>query len=218
MLAHLITRFHSCMLSPNVAWVHPAFSPCIPLSWPQTVSSRLWNLDRLDQRELPLDGAYTYGTGGRLLQDAGPQGRVPCCRCCLSCMLQSAKMVGGMQHCSQQQFHAAPSPSEADQSAGTGKGVTIYVVDSGIKPNHQEFKAADGSGRSRASYGEAGWAQLCCGWAWGGGTGAFGSGLRGQRRWALLSCCRKPCGRSILLCHAASAPLFDSRPSRLRLC
>ncbi len=33
-----------------------------------------------------------------------------------------------------------------------GKGVTIYTVDSGIKPLHQEFKSWDGEG-SRASYG-----------------------------------------------------------------
>lgn len=40
-------------------------------------------------------------------------------------------------------------------SSGTGSGVTIYVIDSGIKATHQEFRKADGSG-SRASYGEPG--------------------------------------------------------------
>ena len=38
-------------------------------------------------------------------------------------------------------------------SAGTGRGTTIYVVDSGIRLSHQEFLTQDGS-RSRASYGE----------------------------------------------------------------
>ncbi|GAB4817850.1 hypothetical protein N2152v2_004896 [Parachlorella kessleri] len=67
----------------------------------QAVNSRLWNLDRLDQRELPLDGYYTYGT---------------------------------------------------PQVNGTGEGTTIYVVDSGIKIDHQEFKNDLGT-RVRASYG-----------------------------------------------------------------
>ena len=39
-------------------------------------------------------------------------------------------------------------------SPGTGAGVTIYVLDSGIKLSHQEFKTADGTA-SRASYGAA---------------------------------------------------------------
>jgi subtilisin family serine protease len=37
-------------------------------------------------------------------------------------------------------------------SSGTGKGVTIYVIDSGIAPSHQEFRDASSS-RPRASYG-----------------------------------------------------------------
>lgn len=39
-----------------------------------------------------------------------------------------------------------------NSSSGTGEGVTIYIVDSGIKKDHQEFQSTDGSG-SRASYG-----------------------------------------------------------------
>ncbi|MET9964133.1 S8 family peptidase [Streptomyces sp. NPDC006326] len=50
-----------------------------------------WSLDRIDQRDLPLDGSYTYATGGR--------------------------------------------------------GVTAYVVDTGINTLHQEF-----AGRARAGY------------------------------------------------------------------
>ncbi|PSC68852.1 serine protease [Micractinium conductrix] len=67
----------------------------------ETLTPRLWNLDRLDQRELPLDGGFSYGT--------------------------------------------AATP-------GTGKGTTIYVVDSGIRPTHQEFRTEDGT-RTRALYG-----------------------------------------------------------------
>jgi len=67
----------------------------------QSLPSALWNLDRIDQRDLPLDNLYNYGT-----------------------------QVDG----------------------GVGDGVTIYVVDSGININHQEFKGPDGGG-SRASYG-----------------------------------------------------------------
>jgi len=75
----------------------------------------MWNLDRMDQRELPLDGRFTYGT--------------------------------------------AATP-------GTGKGATIYVVDSGIRPTHQEFRTQDGT-RSRALFGEAGeGGGGQGGWAW----------------------------------------------------
>lgn len=68
----------------------------------QSLGPTLWNLDRLDQRALPLDGAYVYG-----------------------------------------------SPD----AAGTGAGVTIYTIDSGIIPTHQEFQTAGNPGVSRASYG-----------------------------------------------------------------
>ena len=37
-------------------------------------------------------------------------------------------------------------------SSGTGKGVTIYTLDSGLRVTHQEFRAWDGSGR-RGNYG-----------------------------------------------------------------
>jgi subtilisin family serine protease len=69
----------------------------------QSVDSLLWNLDRVDQRALPLNDKYTYGTA---------------------------------------------------DTAGTGKGVTIYIVDSGVLITHQEFqKAGAPPGTSRASYG-----------------------------------------------------------------
>lgn len=67
----------------------------------QTLPPVLWNLDRIDQRTLPLDRKYLYGD---------------------------------------------------DVSTGIGEGATIYVVDSGIYKDHQEFVSLDGSG-SRASYG-----------------------------------------------------------------
>eukprot|EP00879_Flechtneria_rotunda_P001995 GHRR01002171.1.p1 GENE.GHRR01002171.1~~GHRR01002171.1.p1 ORF type:complete len:748 (+),score=234.78 GHRR01002171.1:134-2377(+) len=55
----------------------------------QRLVPALWNLDRIDQRALPLDGTFAYGT---------------------------------------------------DSTAGTGKGVTIYTIDSGILASHQEFQ------------------------------------------------------------------------------
>ncbi|KAL4418998.1 hypothetical protein ABPG77_000863 [Micractinium sp. CCAP 211/92] len=86
-------------------WNPQAISQGANISLPgikrQTVDTRLWNLDRLDQRDLPLDGAYTYGSA---------------------------------------------------TAAGTGRGATIYVVDSGVRVSHQEFRTQDGS-RTRASHG-----------------------------------------------------------------
>lgn len=43
-------------------------------------------------------------------------------------------------------------PFIAAATPGTGKGTTIYVVDSGIRPTHQEFRTEDGT-RTRALYG-----------------------------------------------------------------
>lgn len=60
--------FHGPPCPPHTAvpfYAHVAPAPTFA-SLLQTVTSRLWNLDRLDQRELPLDGTYTYGTGGRM--------------------------------------------------------------------------------------------------------------------------------------------------------
>ncbi|EFN59363.1 hypothetical protein CHLNCDRAFT_137826 [Chlorella variabilis] len=96
----------------------------------QTLSSQLWNLDRIDQRDLPLDGRPGFALPPGLAQRAGAPRHPPLAppdRCRRSCW-------------------------DADVSAGTGRGTTIYVVDSGIRLSHQEFLTQDGS-RSRASYG-----------------------------------------------------------------
>lgn len=58
----------------------------------QRVHLALWNLDRVDQANLPLDGVYRYGS---------------------------------------------------DREPGTGHGVTVYVVDSGLNHLHQEFSLWD---------------------------------------------------------------------------
>eukprot|EP00803_Ostreobium_quekettii_P009833 evm.model.scf_1839.3 EVM.evm.TU.scf_1839.3 scf_1839:10638-19103(+) len=67
----------------------------------QHVHTALWNLDRVDQRELPLDGEYRYG---------------------------------------------------ADNVVGTGKGVSVFLLDSGIRSSHEEFRNW-GEGGARAYYG-----------------------------------------------------------------
>ena len=64
----------------------------------QNLHSALWNLDRIDQRRLPLDGRFTY--------------------------------------------------SESDG----GRGVTVYVVDSGLYRDHKEFAPWEG-GPARAHWG-----------------------------------------------------------------
>ena len=67
----------------------------------QDVHVALWNLDRIDQRDLPLDKVYRYGTSN---------------------------------------------------TVGTGDGVNVYILDSGVNPTHREFLKWKGKG-SRASYG-----------------------------------------------------------------
>lgn len=71
----------------------------------QILPPALWNLDRIDQRHLPLDSQFVYGS----MNDSG-----------------------------------------------IGQGVTIYVLDSGIMKDHQEFVIKDpatNSTSSRAAYG-----------------------------------------------------------------
>lgn len=67
----------------------------------QPLPTALWNLDRIDQRDLPLDKTFRYGTAA---------------------------------------------------SSESGIGVTIYVLDSGVRISHQEFRYWDRD-ESRASYG-----------------------------------------------------------------
>jgi subtilisin family serine protease len=66
--------------------------------------------------------------------------------------------------------HPPPHPHTQTHSAqahalctGTGAGVTVYVIDSGIRPNHQEFKNYEGT-RSRASFGECSAHLPSCSW------------------------------------------------------
>ncbi|CAD7701558.1 unnamed protein product [Ostreobium quekettii] len=67
----------------------------------QYLHPALWNLDRVDQRELPLNGEYRYGY---------------------------------------------------DKIVGTGHGVSVFILDSGVRASHDEFQPW-GSGESRAQYG-----------------------------------------------------------------
>eukprot|EP00891_Asterochloris_glomerata_P006426 jgi/Astpho2/6426/e_gw1.00093.2.1_t len=76
--------------------------PALLRSCKQPLPLALWNLDKIDQRELPLNGEYRYGTL---------------------------------------------------TTEGAGRGVTIYVVDSGVRISHNEFQPWTGGGPSRASYG-----------------------------------------------------------------
>jgi len=68
----------------------------------QDLNVALWNLDRIDQRRLPLDKKFHFE---------------------------------GLK-----------------KDDGTGRGVTIYTVDSGLRKTHQEFKGWDGKG-NRAAHG-----------------------------------------------------------------
>eukprot|EP01026_Neomeris_dumetosa_P046788 TRINITY_DN3997_c0_g1_i2.p1 TRINITY_DN3997_c0_g1~~TRINITY_DN3997_c0_g1_i2.p1 ORF type:complete len:651 (+),score=108.50 TRINITY_DN3997_c0_g1_i2:329-2281(+) len=85
--------------SNSISNSNPSVTPtsnttsAIPVGYKiQNIPDAFWNLDRVDQRHLPLDGLYVYG--GSNVQ-------------------------------------------------GTGRGVTIYVIDSGIRTSHQEFLDRD---------------------------------------------------------------------------
>ncbi|KAH7619536.1 putative Extracellular serine proteinase [Nannochloris sp. 'desiccata'] len=86
----------------NITGISGVTSFSSPGSKTQSLGPVLWNLDRIDQRDLPLDNLYRYGT---------------------------------------------------PETPGTGTGVTIYTIDSGIIKSHQEFQKAGNPSESRASYG-----------------------------------------------------------------
>src|SRR5918911_856428 len=73
---------------PQVAYVEED----VEVYGADTQATPQWPLDRIDQRNLPLNSSYTY--------------------------------------------------------AGNGAGVNVYVIDSGIKMTHQEFRNADGTSRA----------------------------------------------------------------------
>jgi subtilisin family serine protease len=66
----------------------------------QRLQAAQWNLDRIDQRSVPLDQQYRFGT---------------------------------------------------EETPGTGRGVTIFSVDSGVRASHQEFDEGGGRGERRKS-------------------------------------------------------------------
>lgn len=84
-------------------------------------------------------------------------GRGQACRWRGRCLASAAQPWQPARLPSQPPARPPPPPPRcaAADSAGTGKGATIYVVDSGIRPSHQEFQSV-GGGPSRASYGAGG--------------------------------------------------------------
>eukprot|EP00873_Tetraselmis_striata_P003941 jgi/Tetstr1/424205/TSEL_014811.t1 len=83
----------------------------------------IWNLDRLDQRSLPLDNNFTVS------YDADEAG-----------CAQSNSSFG--------QPHGMANVSRPNDD---GKGVTIYVVDSGIMVGHREFSGHDDAAADEAA-------------------------------------------------------------------
>ena len=97
----------------------------------------------------------------------GPTGQAPC--------LHAARALAQIATVSMHGMHVSPActlyqprwPRKARQGTGlmcrfrygtlttegAGRGVTIYVVDSGVRISHNEFQPWTGGGPSRASYG-----------------------------------------------------------------
>lgn len=181
----------SCPAGPRVLNCKTTWGPtdlnttCAPSNPPppppprQTVDPRLWNLDRLDQRDLPLDGAYTYGSGGVPGAGGGGAQRRGGGFCFMSkCAEPRAHRPNRPANCgpgtrqsprcpsvhawaSSPVHRRLPSPLDAATTVGTGRGATIYVVDSGVRASHQEFRTQDGS-RTRAFHGAHGGRSLQC--------------------------------------------------------
>ena len=89
----------------------PPLAPA-PLPLPAGVP---WNLDRIDQRSLPLDGLYTADR------------------------TTSPPPAGG-----------GPASAPAAAVSAAGAGVTLYVIDSGIRSTHDEFAAPSPTGAAAA--------------------------------------------------------------------
>lgn len=115
----------------------------------------LWNLDRIDQRQLPLNSTFAYGT----TTSAGTGRSDDCNSMCgwLRATLHQSIALGRNPASSTTSSHCpttlscAPPPSCCPVlwHATSGKGVTIYVLDSGIRASHQEFQPWDSSAGSR---------------------------------------------------------------------
>lgn len=103
----------------------------------QVLQKASWNLDRLDQQDPNLDGIYRYFCPWLIVR---PQ------FCQQSFSVSTYGVVWLMD------LDVIVFRFGREGTVGTGKGVTIYTIDSGVRMSHQEFQAWNG-GHGRASYG-----------------------------------------------------------------